>query len=247
MMAKITRVEVYVDGASEPFQVLTEEPFKVRLDPADFAEGDHFLRIAVHYDNGEYYDHLYTFTVAHRNEAYAGHLNRVPMGAPIDVDLIDPMEREATSSSPNRVLYALLPVVLFLFIGGVAAWFNFFGSRAASDVMTQIEPIPTPSQGRTPAAGPVDGAALYAQHCSVCHGPSGKGQPGVFPALAGNPNLADTDLVLNTILHGRPGTAMPPWGPRLSDEEIAAIVNYIRSSWGNDFGTVTREDVAAKR
>lgn len=89
--------------------------------------------------------------------------------------------------------------------------------------------------------------SVYLQHCGVCHGANGEGQHGVFPSLARNPNLADTAKVLGTVLDGRPGTAMPPWRGRLSGEEIVAVVNYIRTSWGNDFGTVAPEDVAARR
>ncbi len=59
--------------------------------------------------------------------------------------------------------------------------------------------------------------------------------------------MTRTDMVLDTVLHGRQGTAMPPWGEQMNDDQIAAVINYVLSAWGNDFGAVTPEDVATKR
>jgi len=69
----------------------------------------------------------------------------------------------------------------------------------------------------------------------------------VFPALAGNKALADEKYVVDVILNGKPGTSMPAFGSRLSDDQIAALASYIRNSWGNDFGRVEAGDVAALR
>jgi mono/diheme cytochrome c family protein len=245
-MAKIERVEVYVDGSQEPFQIITQEPFKVKLNPSDFEEGDHYMRVVIYYDNGEYYDQPYLFSIQHKSEIAVGHINQAPIHSPVEVDLIDPMEQEGMPP-PSMLTQAILPVVLFLLIVLVAGWFSIYGDNPVSDVVTDIQPIAEASQPEAPAGGPADGAAIYAEKCASCHGPNGEGQGDIFPALAGNANLADVDMVIDTVLHGRQGTAMVPWGDQLSDEQIAAVINHILSAWGNDFGSVTPEDVAAAR
>ncbi len=243
-MAEIQRVEVYVDGSSEPFQVVTQPPFKVRLDPADFVEGDHHMRVVVTYDNGDYHDYAYVFTISHKPEVEISHINQAPIFSPVEVDLLDPMESEMPP--PGLLSQAILPVALFLIIVVVAAWFSISGDSAVSAQVSHVEEISKPAAA-APATGSVDGQAIFAEKCAACHQLDGKGQGDVFPALAGNPNLADTDMVIDTVLHGRPGTAMVAWGEQMNDEQIAAVINYILSAWGNDFGSVTVEDVAAKR
>ena len=88
-----------------------------------------------------------------------------------------------------------------------------------------------------------NGRTIFAVNCSICHGRSGEGGQGV--ALAGNANLEDDLHVIDTILHGF--GYMPPFAARLDDTEVAAVASYVRNSWGNDFGPVQPDDVAAMR
>jgi glucose/arabinose dehydrogenase/cytochrome c553 len=86
------------------------------------------------------------------------------------------------------------------------------------------------------------GEQVY-QACAGCHGANGRGGRGI-PALAGNEELADTQHVVHQIIHG--GGGMPPFG-HLPDDDIAAVATFIRSSWENDFGAVSTEQVAEQR
>lgn len=86
------------------------------------------------------------------------------------------------------------------------------------------------------------GKALYDANCSACHQANGAGMPPTFPAFAGNDNLADLEHVLTTIQEGR--GAMPAF-PQLSHDDKSALVTYLRSSWGNDFGAVSPAEVEA--
>ncbi len=98
------------------------------------------------------------------------------------------------------------------------------------------------------------GAKLYEQQCAACHGADGKGAPPAYPPLAGNRSLA-VEVPMNPVrivLNGGypPGTAgnprpygMPPFGTALSDSEVAAVVSYIRASWGNQGGPVSPDYV----
>ena len=93
---------------------------------------------------------------------------------------------------------------------------------------------------------PSDGEGLFTQNCSACHQITGKGIPGAFPALAGDPFVAGPpEAVVTVVLNGRGG--MPTFGKDLSNEEIAKILSYVRSSWGNKASPVTPAIVAGVR
>jgi mono/diheme cytochrome c family protein len=88
------------------------------------------------------------------------------------------------------------------------------------------------------------GEKLYETHCQDCHMKDGKGKPPDFPPLAGNraitmPRAVNSiRIVLNggfaPVTHGNPRPySMPPYGPQLSDTEVAQVVSYIRHAWGN--------------
>jgi len=88
------------------------------------------------------------------------------------------------------------------------------------------------------------GCAVFNVQCVACHQVDGQGVPGSFPQLAHNPDLfLARDFPARVVLFGMEGTivangqtiqgAMPPLGNVLSDEEIAAVVNYVCSSFGN--------------
>lgn len=86
------------------------------------------------------------------------------------------------------------------------------------------------------------GQTVFSQHCATCHGARGEG--GVGPKLAGTA-LDDDRRNIRQVLFG--GGHMPAFGGVLDDEQIAAVVTYIRKSWGNDFPVVTAEEVVAYR
>lgn len=94
------------------------------------------------------------------------------------------------------------------------------------------------------------GAQLYEKHCVECHKASGEGEPPGYPALAGNRSLVLASPVnaIRAVLHGGypPSTqgnpqpyGMPPFSALLNDEEIAAVVSYVRNSWGNQGALVS--------
>ncbi|WP_420963163.1 c-type cytochrome [Brucella sp. IR073] len=92
------------------------------------------------------------------------------------------------------------------------------------------------------------GAALYADSCQACHMDKGQGAAGAgrYPALADNPNLAESSYPVYIVLHGLDG--MPPVGQMMSDAQVAAVINYVRTHFGNNYkDAVTARDVAAAR
>ncbi len=126
------------------------------------------------------------------------------------------------------------------------------------------------SPAATQSARPVrlQGANLYAQHCATCHGEKGQGlnetdalaPQGILriPALAGNRavSLASSANLVRIILAGgyAPSTSgnprpygMPPFVHVLTDEDIADVATYIRTSWGNQADAVSGSQVVAQR
>ena len=92
------------------------------------------------------------------------------------------------------------------------------------------------------------GEALYNASCAGCHMPDGKGAKGAghYPALADNPAVEAAPYVIGNVLHGR--KAMPSFGDAMNDDQVAAVVNYTRTHFGNRFaGSVTPSQVKSLR
>lgn len=92
------------------------------------------------------------------------------------------------------------------------------------------------------------GEALYANVCAACHMSDGQGAVGAgrYPALAKNERLEAGDYPVYVVLHGLAG--MPPFADMMSDEQVAAVVNYVRTHFGNNYtDPVTAEEVAGSR
>jgi mono/diheme cytochrome c family protein len=102
------------------------------------------------------------------------------------------------------------------------------------------------------------GAMLYIDNCAACHRPDGKGYDRVFPALAGNPVAeAANPISLASIVLGGSATpitnltpaqfTMPAFDWRLSDQDVADVVNFVRGSWGNTASAIDVEAVSHLR
>ncbi len=102
------------------------------------------------------------------------------------------------------------------------------------------------------------GAASYVNNCAACHRTDGLGYPRTFPRLVGNSTVLNGDpaTLIRIVLNGSamPSTAsapsaltMPDFAWRLKDDELAQMLTFVRSSWGNDAGTVSPEQVAKVR
>lgn len=94
----------------------------------------------------------------------------------------------------------------------------------------------------------VSGEALYANACQACHMADGKGAvgAGAYPSLASDTALAASGYPVHVVVNGQ--RAMPPLGDLMSDDQIAAVVNYVRTHFGNAYtDAVTAADVNAVR
>jgi mono/diheme cytochrome c family protein len=109
-------------------------------------------------------------------------------------------------------------------------------------LLTAIVVVGLPLAAKAEEKAP--GSQVYMNsRCFACHGQLGTG--GLGPTLAGDRILAIQKFVIAQILIGR--GQMPAFGDRLSDDQIAAVAQYIRNNWGNHYGPVTPADVASVR
>jgi mono/diheme cytochrome c family protein len=159
-----------------------------------------------------------------------------------------------------------LPWFVIMVIGAMAMWGVFYIHDMKSDLDSQygdsrtasaLMPAATAPAGAASVDAAIDGGQLFAGKCVACHQATGLGIPGVFPPLSGSEWVLGNDKVLVQIpLHGITGTvqvkggtyngAMPSFNA-LSDAEIAAVLSYVRSQWGNTAASVTAATVAAGR
>lgn len=115
---------------------------------------------------------------------------------------------------------------------------------------------PPPMRDQMLAAG----AKVYAAHCLACHQADGSGVPHLYPAMFESPSVADRDptRLIRAVVHGvgapndktlprtgEYGAAMAAFG-HLRDDELAALVTYVRREWGGA-APVSARDIAAAR
>jgi len=155
-----------------------------------------------------------------------------------------------------------LPWFLTMFLGAMAMWGAFYIYSTPSGEESSYGDQRTTASLRPPevAVNPAqkaDGKQIYIGKCAACHQATGLGIPGVFPPLAGSEWVVGDEKILTSImLHGVNGEmevkgtiykgAMPAW-KSLSDGDLAAVMSYIRSDWGNKSAEIAPDTVATQR
>jgi cytochrome c oxidase cbb3-type subunit 2 len=131
-------------------------------------------------------------------------------------------------------------------------------TSTASGATTAASALTARSGSGTEGVDAARGKALFTANCAACHQANGEGLSGAFPPLKANAAVNDTDPTtqLRAVLHGLQGanvggvvyaSPIPAFGETLNDADIANIVDYERSSWGNHGTPVAAERVAAER
>jgi mono/diheme cytochrome c family protein len=134
-------------------------------------------------------------------------------------------------AKPRRFTAAFMAILLVTCAGSAVA-----GAQSANFLSTTT---------RYPEAS---GEALYRAICQGCHMADARGATGAgtYPALAADAKLEAAGYAVLVVVQGQ--RAMPPFGYALSDEQIAAVVNYVRTHFGNGYkDEITVADVKAAR
>ena len=140
---------------------------------------------------------------------------------------------------------------------------QYLSNPDLSAVAVYLRSMQTGSPRVTQSSAPLGlesaaGSRLYEKHCANCHGDSGEGVSGAYPALAGNRAvlMGDSRNLVQMVLRGgfAPATdgnprpfGMPPYQVLLSDGDIAAVLTHIRGAWGNSAAALSELDVARHR
>jgi mono/diheme cytochrome c family protein len=131
--------------------------------------------------------------------------------------------------------------------------------HAIAVYLKEIQPASPEAAATAPSpAQMADGEKLYKGACIACHELDGSGAPRIYPPLPGNANLQSENpaSAIRIVLDGAetittpraPNTgSMPPYASKMSDQEVADVVTYIRNAWGNAAPAVTAAEVAKAR
>ncbi|MGP8100710.1 MAG: c-type cytochrome [Candidatus Cybelea sp.] len=138
---------------------------------------------------------------------------------------------------------SVIALALLMAVAGCAKSSNATSAAASASAAAMKNP-----------ASASDGATVYLTDCSSCHQTSGQGVSGAFPPLDGNAVVTGNPVaVIAIVKNGLDGPVtennaaysgiMPSWKGQISDDQIAAVISYIRSSWTNHAGGVSLAQV----
>jgi mono/diheme cytochrome c family protein len=119
---------------------------------------------------------------------------------------------------------------------------------AAAPVLADEAPTKSAAMSRGWEFTEQGGADLFSNVCAACHQPDARGAVGAaaYPPLAADTKLASTDFMLTVLLGGLRG--MPPVGSMMSDGQVADVINYVRTHFGNNYaGAISAADVSTAR
>jgi mono/diheme cytochrome c family protein len=175
-------------------------------------------------------------------------------------DLKNSFQTSEGQKSPTAPVWIFALTLLLLFVGGVyfdlhSGWFDaqVYAPYHSTDELAAYQPV----AGK--AAILIEGKRTYETTCASCHGADGLGKPGQYPPLAGSewvnaPSFKRVEEIPQLGLSGDIHVAgqdwnsqMLPMGAQLSDSDLAAVLTYIRNSWGNKGSEVDASDIKAMR
>ena len=279
-------LSVFLDDQREPISVC-KPPARFSIDTTKLSDGEHSLRIDAVDAVGNVGTRCIRFTVANGPGITVNGLrNNSRVQGTIDLD-INAFGSEEPFDPERAESFGPIPVWTWVLVAIVAAWAAWYGieyiqtpaafaataTYAANPALASANAPATQSQVPTPAPVAANaavgsknvagfdyatlGAQVFAQSCQACHGADGKGVPGAFPALAGDPIVnGAAEAHIKIVLNGLSGKTisgthypgqMPAFASQLSDEQIAAVIDHERTSWGNHGTTVTPGEVHRDR
>jgi mono/diheme cytochrome c family protein len=169
------------------------------------------------------------------------------------------VEVEPKAGSATMPIWLIVALLVIFFYGGLyfddrGGWFsaNVYAPYHSAAELEKYQPVGDDG-------GLARGKVVYEQVCALCHGSDGAGKPGQAPPFAGSEWVVTDNVgrLIRIPLQGLNGPikvkgvewnlAMPAMGAALSDEDLAALLTYMRNAWGNKASVVTPEQVKAVR
>jgi mono/diheme cytochrome c family protein len=168
-------------------------------------------------------------------------------------------DAEPEAARSTMPIWIIVLTLVLMFLGAV--YFDHHGGWFDKQVYapyTSTEELAAHQPKSGAASALARGKAVYGTYCGLCHGFDGLGKPGQAPPLAASEWVAKDVAALARIpLAGLSGPiqvagkdwnlSMAPMGATLSDADLAAVLTYIRESWGNKYGAVTADEVKSAR
>lgn len=173
-----------------------------------------------------------------------------------------PQQNRKSENADPHEQYNPVPRVVLCLALALVVWAVAYILMARPDGLAGLgdQRVPdTLAQGTAPATGAaIDGRQVFVSKCQACHQSAGQGLPGVFPPLAGSSWVkGPAEIPLQIVLHGLNGPidvagatyngSMPAFGEQMNDAELAAVLSFVRSEWGNASPAVDAEVVQAAR
>ncbi|HEU4678254.1 MAG TPA: cytochrome c [Terrimicrobiaceae bacterium] len=184
-------------------------------------------------------------------------------------DLVEQHQELLDEGAASRQGAEMLPawlIVGFLALAFLGAGYLFWNSGGFSAKVFNPARVAWDGAGTGGASAAPDpmviGKRVFIQNCAVCHQQNGEGVAGQFPPLVGSEWVLAQDWhgdnhIVKIVLHGFHGpvtvkgqqfnNVMAPWGKVLKDEQIAAVLTYVRNEWGNKAPPITKEFVSKIR
>jgi mono/diheme cytochrome c family protein len=169
-------------------------------------------------------------------------------------------EAEPTAARSAMPIWIITVTLVLLFLGAIyfdhhSGWFN----KQVYRPYKSAEELAASQPRSGAAASAAQGKKMYDTMCGICHGTDGQGKPGQAPPLAASEwvNTKGYERLARIAMAGLTGPiqvsgkdwnlAMAPMGAAMSDADLAAVLTYIRTSWGNQAGEITADKVKAVR
>lgn len=184
-----------------------------------------------------------------------------------DDDLLAAHETELLPKPDDRGHYRMAPLILLFVFSGIifyaGTYLNEFAGHYKADVFNEDAPPVAANAGAAKIDPMVLGKRNYDTVCATCHQQNGLGVEGIYPPLANSDWVTGSaDRVIRVVAHGLKGpitvqgkqygaAAMPAFarvpnsGYNWNEERIAAVLTYIRASWGNAAEPITADQVSA--
>lgn len=260
------KIEVFLDESKEPIAVYSP-PARFELDTTKLDDGEHKLIIIAYSEDGKKSVRNIKFIVRNgpgiaiqglkENEIVEGKISLLvnAYGAS-SKEKWEPATAETPAPIPSWIWVVFILIVAWAMFYFINQW-NPPAEFANTPTYQKIGVTQPQNEIQTNITA-INGADIYRKSCSSCHQENGQGLTNVFPPLMSDDVVKAKDATehIKIVLFGLEGkvingikytTPMPAWADQLSDEEVAAVVNHERTSWGNNAEIVKPEEVKKVR